>query len=142
MNTNKLKGLIMSQDKPESEKVSVEKARKIVTDGPKTLDAKWLDPECWDGCQSLVYKAERDACLKRLGENDEEIMGLRAEVESLKKALSTTPVKGWVNVGELEKTIGVLAFLEGYLHPKESPRGLARVKDELTRLQALIEKEK
>jgi hypothetical protein len=26
--------------------------------GPKTLDAKWLDPECWDGCQSLVYKAK------------------------------------------------------------------------------------
>jgi hypothetical protein len=25
-------------------------------DGPKTLDAKWLDHECWDGCQSLRFK--------------------------------------------------------------------------------------
>ena len=24
--------------------------------GPKTLEAKWLDPKCWDGCKSLVWK--------------------------------------------------------------------------------------
>ena len=23
---------------------------------PRTLDAKWLDPQCWDGCQSLILK--------------------------------------------------------------------------------------
>lgn len=30
----------------------------VVDSGPKTLDAKWLDPECWDGCQSLLLKAK------------------------------------------------------------------------------------
>lgn len=27
------------------------------------LDAKWLDPKCWDGCQSLVFKHELERVL-------------------------------------------------------------------------------
>lgn len=33
---------------------------------PQTLDAKWLDPECWDGCQSLLLKAKSERYEKLL----------------------------------------------------------------------------
>lgn len=39
--------------------------------GIKTLDAKWLDPECHDGCQSLVLKNQ--------------ISTLTAELEALRR---------------------------------------------------------
>lgn len=32
--------------------------------GPQTLNAKWLDPACWDGCQSLVFKAQGERVSK------------------------------------------------------------------------------
>lgn len=38
--------------------------------GPKTLDAKWLDPECWDGCQSLKFKAAQQEDTVRLEGKD------------------------------------------------------------------------
>lgn len=34
--------------------------------GPRTLDAKWLDPECWDGCQSLILKGQVNALREKL----------------------------------------------------------------------------
>jgi len=33
--------------------------------GPQTLNAKWLDPECWDGCQSLVWKQKLEQAQKQ-----------------------------------------------------------------------------
>lgn len=34
--------------------------------GPRTLDAKWLDPECWDGCQSLILKGQVNVLREKL----------------------------------------------------------------------------
>jgi hypothetical protein len=47
--------------------------------GITLLDAKWLDPACHEGCQSLVIKAELTAALareKRLREALEEITAI------------------------------------------------------------------
>jgi hypothetical protein len=46
------------------EKMTYEEMRELFR--PRTLEAKWLDPECWDGCQSLKFKkdTERLAFLK------------------------------------------------------------------------------
>ncbi len=36
--------------------------------GPRTLEAKWLDPACWDGCQSLILKSKCQRLLDAIEE--------------------------------------------------------------------------
>lgn len=42
------------------------RSMKCSANGPRTLDAKWLDPECWDGCQSLILKGQVNALREKL----------------------------------------------------------------------------
>ena len=44
----------------------LEKMKRVAEHGPRTLDAKWLDPECWDGCQSLIYKHKAESLSSQL----------------------------------------------------------------------------
>jgi hypothetical protein len=113
-------------DKPESEKVTVSRV----------------------GWNHLV--AERDQLRAKVEELEKRNVVMREALEAIRdyttgvltcrqidlatKALSTTPVKGWVRVGELEKTVTVLKNVLVIWGP--------HIDQELTRLQALIEKEK
>jgi hypothetical protein len=53
---------------------------------PRTLLAKWLDPLCWDGCKSLVFKKERDEARRQ---RDEMAAGFAAS-EKIIDAISIT----------------------------------------------------
>jgi hypothetical protein len=52
--------------------------------GITLLDAKWLDPECYKGCQSLVLKQRAERAESLLVESAE---ALESEVESERKAM-------------------------------------------------------
>lgn len=57
--------------------------------GPQTLNAKWLDPECWDGCQSLVWKQKNKELIELMGlmqHGPDEIQMLRAKNQLLRSA--------------------------------------------------------
>lgn len=49
------------------EETPLEKAQRFMREtGPTLLDAKWLDPQCWHGCQSLTFKHKLEAAESRL----------------------------------------------------------------------------
>lgn len=52
--------------KPDAVPVGTSELVRRLRDGPQTLNAKWLDPQCWDGCQSLVLKARAEQAGKLL----------------------------------------------------------------------------
>jgi hypothetical protein len=60
-------GLVLTDEKKDTMIVNGESASvtffRLDPHGPKTLEAKWLDPKCWDGCQSLVFKHEAERVL-------------------------------------------------------------------------------
>lgn len=50
---------------------------------PKTLEAKWFDPECWDGCQSLRWKQRAEAAEQKLEEIKKYLETLKTKSEQL-----------------------------------------------------------
>jgi hypothetical protein len=58
------------------------------TDIPNTLDAKWLDPECYNGCQSLVI-------LNKLETLKRDNMELRDKIEYLQDKINDLSTEIW-----------------------------------------------
>jgi hypothetical protein len=56
----------------------------IMEISPKTLEAKWLDPECWDGCQSLKWKQRAETAEKKLAEIQEYLERLGKTTQTAK----------------------------------------------------------
>lgn len=74
--------------------------------GPRTMSAKWLDPKCWDGCQSLVFKKERDEAIK---DRDE---ALRQRDEAVTCSITS---------GKILDAISITGYLSKSMLDGESP---------------------
>jgi hypothetical protein len=89
---------------------------------------------------SRIELEKRNVAMREaLIECDRHLNGARLN-QKISEALSTTPVKGWVRVGELEPLKEVLACFGAYFdefHPMRK-----RALDALQQLDAIIEKEK
>jgi len=113
-----------------------------------TLRAKIDEPEKRDAVmrEALTFYADDQNWLDQNFPNGDYLSHTFIDKGELaRQALSTTPVKGWCRISELEKTVALLtAQVEAlkYINWGEHQVPCQPIIDELTRLQALIKKEK
>ncbi len=83
-------------DAAESRVKNLESKFNALVNGPQTLNAKWLDPECWDGCQSLIHKARVKELEAKCEDSERACAEMRRVIECERNELNNLSKNHWI----------------------------------------------